>query len=74
MDRRIKSYLFDIITCIEEIHVFFEGQEINLDSLLGDRKTLRAVERNLEIIVKGKDFFQNLLLIQPTWLGFYHPS
>lgn len=50
MDRKTKSYLFDILTCIEEIHEFFEGQEIDLDALIGDKKTLRAVERNLEII------------------------
>ncbi|PZX48927.1 HepT-like ribonuclease domain-containing protein [Algoriphagus chordae] len=50
MDRKIKSFLFDIVTCIDEIHDFFDGQEIDLDSLLGDKKTVRAVERNLEII------------------------
>jgi uncharacterized protein with HEPN domain len=50
MDRKIKSYLFDILTCTEEIEEFFEGSEITLETLLTNRKTLRAEERDLEII------------------------
>lgn len=50
MDRKIKTYLFDILSCIEEIELFFEGEEVTLDTLLRDIKTVRAVERELEII------------------------
>jgi uncharacterized protein with HEPN domain len=50
MDRKIKTYLFDILTCIEEVEHFFEGEEVTLESLLRDKKTIRAVERELEII------------------------
>jgi uncharacterized protein with HEPN domain len=50
MSRKIKKYLFDIITCIDEIEIFFEGKEITIENLTSDRKTLRAVERNIEII------------------------
>lgn len=50
MNRKIKKYLFDILTCIQEIESFIEGREISTDSLRSDRKTLRAIERDLEII------------------------
>ena len=50
MNRKIKKYLFDILTCIDEIEIFFEGKEKTIENLTIDRKTLRAVERNLEII------------------------
>ncbi|WP_288369469.1 HepT-like ribonuclease domain-containing protein [uncultured Algoriphagus sp.] len=50
MSRKIKKYLFDILTCIDEIESFFDGNEVTIEFLTGDRKTLRAVERNLEII------------------------
>ncbi len=50
MNRKIKKYLFDILTCIQEIESFFEGREISAETLRADRKTLRAVERDLEII------------------------
>lgn len=50
MDRKIKSYLFDIYTCIGEVESFFQDSEITLESLLRDKMTIRAVERELEII------------------------
>lgn len=50
MSRKIKKYLFDILICIDETESFFDGKEITIEHLNGDRKTLRAVERNLEII------------------------
>lgn len=50
MDRKVKTHLFDILTCIEELELFFEGQEVSLETLLKDIKTIRAVERELEII------------------------
>lgn len=50
MDRKVKTYLFDILCCIEEIELFFGGEEVTLDMLLKDIKTVRAVERELEII------------------------
>lgn len=60
MDRKIKTYLFDILTCIEEVQQFFEGQEVSLDSLLRDKKTIRAVERELEIIGEATKKLINL--------------
>ena len=50
MSRKIKKYLFDILSCIDEIELFFEGRPMTIENLTADRKTLRAVERNLEII------------------------
>ena len=63
MDRKIKTYLFDILTCIEEVEHFFEGNKVNLESLLSDKKTIRAVERELEIIGKA---MKKLLKIAPS--------
>lgn len=62
MSREIKKYLFDILTCIEEIESFFEGREITIEHLRNDRKTLRAVERDLEIIGEAT---KRLLKISP---------
>jgi len=50
MSRKIKKYLFYVLTCINEVESFFDGNDITIEYLTSDRKTLRAVERNLEII------------------------
>lgn len=63
MDRKIKTYLFDILTCIEEVEQFFEGNEVTLESLLKDKKTIRAVERELEIIGEA---IKKLVKISPS--------
>ena len=62
MSRKIKKYLFDIITCIDEIEIFFDGKEITIENLTSDRKTLRAVERNLEIIGEAT---KRLIILYP---------
>ena len=41
------------LTCINEVESFFDGNDITIEYLTSDRKTLRAVERNLEIIGEG---------------------
>ncbi len=50
MDDKIKTWLFDINTAIEEIESFFEGGHRLFENYREDTKTKRAVERNLEII------------------------
>ncbi|MFN8206069.1 MAG: HepT-like ribonuclease domain-containing protein [Bacteroidales bacterium] len=50
MDNEIKVWLFDIIQSIEEIENYFSGQPKSFENYLKDRKTKRAVERNIEII------------------------
>ncbi len=63
MERRAKTYLFDMLTCIEELEEFFEGKEVTLELLLGDIKTMRAVEREFEIIGEAT---KKLLKIAPA--------
>ena len=50
MDNEIKTWLFDIISAIEEIDSFFEDGQRIFVNFQNDIKTKRAVERNLEII------------------------
>jgi len=50
MDNDIKTWLFDIMSAIEEIESFFEKGEMIFANYQKDIKTKRAVERNLEII------------------------
>jgi uncharacterized protein with HEPN domain len=49
MDIRIKSWIFDIQNSIEEIFEFL-GDSRDFFSYQEDKKTKKAVERNLEII------------------------
>ena len=50
MDKELKTWLFDIMTAIEEIEQFLpQGQRL-FEEYKSDLKTKRAVERNLEII------------------------
>jgi uncharacterized protein with HEPN domain len=46
----IRIYLFDILNSIEEIESFFDGTIKEFSFFKSDRKTRRAVERNIEII------------------------
>ena len=50
MDREIKTWLYDILTAIEEIEQFLPPGKRVFDVYKNDLKTKRAVERNLEII------------------------
>lgn len=50
MDNEIKTWLFDIIQSIEEIESYFSEQPKIFENYIKDRKTKRAVERNIEII------------------------
>lgn len=50
MENRIRTYLFDILNSIDEIESFFEGVPMNFLAYQSDKKTKRAVERNIEII------------------------
>jgi uncharacterized protein with HEPN domain len=50
MDREIKTWLYDVISSIEEIDQFFPEGERVFENFKNDIKTKRAIERNLEII------------------------
>lgn len=50
MDESIKTWLFDILQCIDEIDSYFEPGNKRFDFYINDIKTKRAVERDLEII------------------------
>lgn len=50
MDIDIKSWLFNILSAIDEIESFFADTDIDLPSYQSDIRTKRAVERDLEII------------------------
>ena len=49
MSLKIKTWLYDIYKSIEEIEHFI-GEEMEFDDFSRDLKTIKAVERNLEII------------------------
>lgn len=49
MDFRIQTWLLDILQCIEEINLFL-GDTRDFIAYKNDKKTKKAVERNLEII------------------------
>jgi uncharacterized protein with HEPN domain len=50
MDHEIKTWLFDILQSIEEIEGYFQDSPKRFEDYLADKKTQRAVERNIEII------------------------
>ncbi|MDR0893584.1 MAG: DUF86 domain-containing protein [Mediterranea sp.] len=50
MDNALKKYLQDILTAIEEIEGFFDGQAKSFDAFYSDLRLRRAVERDIEII------------------------
>ena len=50
MKHEIKTWLYDIIQSIEEIESYFADKPKRFEDYLSDKKTQRAVERNIEII------------------------
>ena len=50
MDDRIKKYLQDILTAIEEVESFFDNKPKLFDEFFSDLLLRRAIERNIEII------------------------
>ncbi len=45
-----KTWLYDILTAINEIESYFVDRPKTFDAFVSDTRTRRAVERNLEII------------------------
>ena len=50
MDDRIKKYLQDILTALEEVESFFDNKPKLFDEFFSDLLLRRAIERNIEII------------------------
>jgi len=50
MDDNIKTWLFDILSSINEIESYFTDQPLQFQDYQDDLRTKRAVERNIEII------------------------
>ncbi|OMQ13292.1 DUF86 domain-containing protein [[Flexibacter] sp. ATCC 35103] len=50
MDSNIKTWLFDILSSINEIESYFVNQSMQFQNYQKDLRTKRAVERNIEII------------------------
>ena len=50
MEREIKVWLYDILRSIDEIESYFSDRPKIFKDYHSDKKTQRAVERNLEII------------------------
>ena len=50
MDNEIKTWLYDILTAIEEIESFFSDHPKRYTDYCNDVRTKRAVERNIGII------------------------
>jgi uncharacterized protein with HEPN domain len=50
MDNDVKTWLYDILTAIEEIEGFFLDRPKYYADYCNDVRTKRAVERNIEII------------------------
>jgi len=50
MDHEIYTWLYDILQAIEEIDSFFTDTPRSFSNYVSDRKTKRAIERNIEII------------------------
>jgi len=50
MDEKIKTWLFDILSAINEIEGFFSDRQKIFTEYQQDIRTKRAVERNIEII------------------------
>lgn len=53
MDNNIKTWLFDILSSINEIESYFIQTPKMFESYQSDLRTKRAVERNIEIIGKA---------------------
>jgi uncharacterized protein with HEPN domain len=50
MDNNIKTWLFDILSSINEIESYFADKPLQFQNYQDDLRTKRAVERNIEII------------------------
>lgn len=50
MDNNIKTWLFDILSSVNEIESYFVNQSMQFQNYQKDLRTKRAVERNIEII------------------------
>jgi uncharacterized protein with HEPN domain len=50
MDETIKTWLFDILSAIDEIESFFADRQKKFAEYQKDTRTKRAIERNIEII------------------------
>ncbi len=55
MDYEIKTWLFDILTAINEIESYYLDAPKDFEIYKKDLKTKRAIERNLEIIGEAMD-------------------
>jgi uncharacterized protein with HEPN domain len=61
MQRELKKYLFDVLTCVENIEQFV-GTDNDFESFSNNLMLQHAVERNLEIIGEAVN---NLLKLYP---------
>jgi len=50
MEIEVKTWLFNILSSIEEIDSFFINKPMTFEAYQNDLRTRRAVERNIEII------------------------
>ncbi|WPR70621.1 HepT-like ribonuclease domain-containing protein [Flavobacterium sp. NG2] len=50
MDRNVKTWLYDVLSSINEIESYFLTAPRSFELFQNDLKTKRAVERNIEII------------------------
>lgn len=50
MQKKTETWLYDILSSVEEIESYFRGKPKNFAKFQKDAKTKRAIERNLEII------------------------
>lgn len=50
MERRLKAYIYDIITAIDETYSFFESVPKRFDEYQSNVMLRRAIERNVGII------------------------
>ena len=64
MDRKICTYLSDILTSIERIESFFEGRPIRYEDFQSDWQLRLAVERSIEIIGEAMN---RILKIEPEF-------
>ena len=55
MEDRIKKYLQDVLTAIEEVESFFDNKPKLFDDFYSDLLLRRAIERNIEIIGEAMD-------------------
>lgn len=50
MEIEVKTWLFNILSAIEEIESFFIDKTMSFEAYQNDLRTRRAVEKNIEII------------------------